>query len=205
MMAKNYSDEEFYKLLNAASDAKQTPLKFALLISLGGRCGVRTTECCNIKLEDIDFEQELLWVTTLKQRGQKKGTRRFIPLDKDTVILLKTYIKQMNITKDESYLFKKRKEPHNPQTRSGIADMMTRLTIYASIPNRGFKGLRHFFCTNNAPHMQPQELAALTGHSNLNMIMIYYHANPEIIREKYDLAVGASKQRMKRAHPSYTK
>jgi len=197
LMEKCYTDEEFRKLLKAASETKHNPLKVSLLISIGGRCGLRTTECCSLKRKDIDFESGVILVTTLKQRGTKKGVRRFVPIDEELVILLRAYIKQEKIRNPETYLFKKRREPKKHETRGGIAYMMERLTKKIKIPNKGFKGLRHYFCTANAPFMQPQELGAMTGHSNLNMIMeVYYHPNLAIIREKYKQALEASKERM---------
>jgi len=205
MKSKVYSDDEFYKLLNAASRTSHNPLKVSLLISLGGRCGLRTTECCNIKLKDIDFEQQLVWVATLKQRGVEKGKLRFIPVDKHTMVLLDTYINHMKIKNQETYLFPKRGDLHHHETRGGIAYMMVRLAQRAGVPNKGFKGLRHFFCTTNAPHMQALQLAGLTGHKNINSLRTYYHSNPEIIRGPYDEGVAASEERMKRLHPSFTK
>ena len=196
LMEKCYTDEEFRKLLKAASETKHNPLKVSLLISIGGLCGTRTTECCSLKLKDIDFKNNILWVTTLKQRGAKKGMRRFIPFDEELVILFRAYIKHMRIRTPETYLFKKRREQKKHETRGGIAYMMTRLCDKGKIPYKGFKGLRHYFCTTNAPYMLPHELAALIGHSKLDTIMIYYHANPEILKEKCKKAREASKKRM---------
>ena len=196
---KVYTEEEFQKMMSAAlsNRRKIDGLQTAVMISIGGRCGLRTSEVLSLTPSHFNFEEGMVSVETLKQRGKDKRRIRTIPVDQNTLFLLHLLISEKNI-KDDERLF--------PFEDDAVRHRIMRICEHAGIPYKGFKGLRHFFCTTMAPYMQAQELAKLSGHRNLSILLeTYYHPNPVIMREKYNTAVEAALERQREKHLPQTK
>jgi integrase len=93
-----YSDDEIIRILDAAHQHPSTP-RYALkphtlycLFGLLSVTGMRLTEALNLKMEDIDWVQEVL--TVGRSKFQKS---RLVPLHKSTLRQLRDYIKRRDL------------------------------------------------------------------------------------------------------------
>ena len=88
-----YSDKEIQLLMKAARLSRPYRLfvseTYATVIGLMAATGLRTGEAANLRKEDVDFEQSLLYV-----KHGKNQQRRLIPIHHTTVRALQAYAGQ---------------------------------------------------------------------------------------------------------------
>lgn len=147
--------------------------------------GVRVSELCNIKLNDIDYSQGLVLI-------HGKGSKdRYVPLHTNLINQLREYVV---VTRDE---FSKKSQE---QTKSlflnfkgtSLSDRGVRLIINNIINNseESLKisphTLRHTFAThllNNGADLR--SVQELLGHSHLSSTQIYTKVTKEKLKENY--------------------
>ncbi len=189
---KAYTEEELKKLLIAAEQTKckKHHNENYLVIGIAAYCSCRTRELLGIHPEDIDIENRILSIYTLKQRKVKSWLIRKVPIPELLVFRIRTFIDGMD---PKQPIFK-----WYPDVMRGRIKHICKI---ANVKYRGIKGLRHRFGTYFGPSYQPHELAALMGHSGLHTIMVYFHQRPEQIMERYDEAVNGEVFNIKKKLP----
>src|SRR5262249_31502015 len=154
------SFEEQRKYLASASDT----LKDVASIML--ETGMRPEEVYRIRKENVEVEQGYLF----NPFGKTKAAKRKIPLTATALAVLKRRLKD---AKGE-YLFPHRRDRDKPMLKVNNAHT----TALKNSKVKAFRlyDLRHTWATRAAEAgMDMPTLAALLGHSKLNMVMRYAH------------------------------
>ncbi|MFD3445488.1 tyrosine recombinase XerC [Microbacteriaceae bacterium 4G12] len=180
--------EEELEQLFAASDL-ETPLgqrNQALLELLYGT-GIRVSECCQLRLEDIDFA-----VGTILVNG-KGNKQRYVPFGSYAQDALLLYIqdgrtKLMKKGKASlTDLFLNAKGTH--LTERGVRYILTEMIEKASLTMQlSPHMLRHTFATHMLNEgADLRTVQELLGHAHLSATQIYTHVSKERLRSVYNM------------------
>jgi len=154
--------EEVWRLLNVVKKNKRDFTIIAFLIYTGVRVG----ELTNIKMEDINLDDNYVRV---KGKGDKE---RFVPISSELSTIVKEYL---GSHKDNTYLFESnRRKKFSPLT---IQLMVKKYARKADIQKKITPHkLRHTFATLALESgISPVTIGELLGHSSLNTTMKYTH------------------------------
>ena len=148
---------------------------FTLLIETGARLN----EILNIQIDDIDFEENEILLTTTKAKKE-----RYVPIHENTRILIEDYIEEFEIN---SYLFISF-STNEIMTKNSVQTICKRmqnvLNIKKSISPHKW---RHTFATQFAQATSDIEsLRILLGHSTIRMTQRYLHIDRTHIRKQFD-------------------
>jgi len=156
------------------------------LLELLYATGIRVSECCNLKLNDIDYQIGTILVTG---KGNKQ---RYVPFGNFAGKALQTYIEDGrnkllingNSTEDKVFLNFRGTQ----LTPRGVRVILSKLIEESSITSKIHPHmLRHSFAThlldNGADIRSVQELL---GHSNLSSTQIYTHVTKERLQKVYN-------------------
>ena len=148
-------------------------LRNRALFELVYSAGLRSQEAVDLRLADVDFEQELVLV-----RG-KGGKERAVPLGEEAAYRLRLYL-----------------EAARPQLARGAADALflsargrplDTSTLRRLLPNP--HRLRHAFATHLLEGgADLRTIQELLGHSSLSTTQIYSHVDGKRLRKVYDRA-----------------
>lgn len=185
--------DDYYKLINVCCelDFRKPRIKAKLMALIALTSGLRIGEICGIKWNDIDFENNIIYVNRTVQRiynCQNKSTELVIgpPKSKTSkrkavlVELTKSALnkyKQHLIDKDmynENYYVLGKESPDEPRTlRSQYEKLLKSLEIEYIHPH----ALRHTFCTYALENgCDIKIVSKLLGHSNTSITLdIYTH------------------------------
>lgn len=175
--------EEIDKLLDLRLN---NPLAYRnkAMLELLYSTGIRITELMELKLNNIDFTDELI-------RVMGKGSKeRIIPLGEEAIKYLSLYINQYrNLilkTKTSNYLFIN--NFGNKMTRQGFFKILKKECQDKGIEkNISPHTLRHSFAThmlNNGADLRV--IQELLGHADISTTQIYTHISKEKIKQDYE-------------------
>jgi site-specific recombinase XerD len=156
-------------------------LKHKSIISLIYSCGLRISECINLKIKDIDSSRMLIKIV------QSKGAKdRYVQLSPKMLELLRNYYKEY---KPQNYLFQGQiKEEYSARSIQAVlrkalkeCNITKRITVHS---------LRHSFAT----HLLEQGtdiriIQEILGHKDIRTTQIYTHissANKLLIKNPFD-------------------
>jgi len=148
-------------------------------------CGLRLSELCNLKIEDIDFNNQLV---SILGKGSKK---RIVPFYDMIEQLLKHYlqrIRPMYITQEHGYVFVNRNgEQITPR---GVQYILNKTIVDKALPfSIHPHTLRHSFATHLLDAgVDIRMVQELLGHSNLSTTQIYTHITIDHLKESYKKA-----------------
>jgi len=161
-------EDEIKRLIENCSDH----LRPIVLLALN--TGMRRGEILNLKWDDIDFRQKIIYI-----RNSKSGEKREIPMN-DIVI---TTLQQMKKISCGPYVFTNKEGRPFQKVYKGFKAALRR----AGINNFTFHDLRHTFAShlvmNGADLKTVQELL---GHKTFNMTLRYAHLSPDYKRKAVD-------------------
>ncbi|HEY3105946.1 MAG TPA: tyrosine-type recombinase/integrase [Gaiellaceae bacterium] len=165
------SPEEADALLEALQGSGPLALRNCALFELVYSAGLRAQEAVDLRLEDVDFEQEALLV------HGKGGKERAVPLGEEAAYHLRRYL-----------------EEGRPALARGAIDTLflsTRgkpletSTLRRLLPNP--HRLRHAFATHLLEGgADLRTIQELLGHSSLSTTQIYSHVDAKRLRKVYD-------------------
>ncbi len=174
-MPKYLTEEEVKKLLEAA---RNNPRDFAIL-SLLVYSGLRVSELCNLRLEDIDFAERVVYV-----RSGKGDKDRIVVISPAAVNALEEYLSTR--TDDMEYLFASRKSPQI--TRVQVFRIVRKYARLAGIKkNVTPHVLRHTLATTMLRRgVDIRYIQQFLGHSSVATTQIYTHVDDEMLKSVYD-------------------
>ena len=128
--------------------------------------GMRPEEVYRLKVENVFLDQRYLFIPF----GKTKAARRKIPLTSNALTILKRRVQAAG----GSNLFPHRKDPNKPTVK--VNNAHTRALTKSGVRYFRLYDLRHTWATRAAEGgMDVTTLAALLGHSKLNMVTRYAH------------------------------
>ena len=159
--------EEVKKILSIAETHKSR-----LILSLLYSSGLRVSELVNLKVKDVNVQDNLGWVR--KGKGSKD---RIFTLSKSLSEELKTYITNHS---NNIFLFSESK----PLTPRNIQKIIQKLKVKAGIQKKVTPHtLRHSFATHLLESgVDIRIIQEMLGHANLNTTQIYAHVSSEMIK-----------------------
>lgn len=186
-----FSEQEIEAVLNSAATHDFEAMRNKLIVELLYSTGVRRSELINLKLKDIDFEQQ-----QIKVLG-KRNKERYIPLLTTVQETLKSYLemrKALPQIKAPDFLFLTQK---GAQIYAALVYRIinTYFSEFSSKVKKSPHILRHSFATHLLNHgADLNAVKELLGHSSLAATQVYTHNNISELKKVYA-----------KAHPRQTK
>lgn len=172
-LPKYLKEREVSKLLNIPPREK---VRDRLILRVLYRCGLRVSELCSLKIEEIDFGDGTLMV-----RSGKGGKDRMIPVDDQTLDMMEGYIEDAT----SGYLI-----------LSDRGDMISTRQIQRLVSDYGRDAgivqpvhphmLRHSFAVHCLKAgMNLRTVQKMLGHSSLTTTQVYLDITGDDIKEDY--------------------
>ena len=166
----------------------------ALLVRIPWRTGIRVSELIGIRVQDIDFEGRAILIKIQKQRkkdGKTVERRRLVPIDRDTLGMVRGYLKwRAQFPYKGDLLF--------PISRQRVDQVYWKLGRRAGIKEIGNPAvskhrklhphvLRHSFAIHCVKHgMSIERLQKILGHSSPTTTSVYLQYSLKDLHESYD-------------------
>ncbi len=174
-MPKYLTEEEVKKLLEAA---RENPRDYAIL-SLLAYSGLRVSELCNLRFEDVDLSERVVYVHSGK--GDKD---RIVVISEPAAEAIENYL--MSRTDSLEYLFSSQKS--EKITRVQVFRIVKKYAELAGIKkNVTPHVLRHTLATTMLRRgVDIRFIQQFLGHSSVATTQIYTHVNDEMLKKVYD-------------------
>ena len=179
---ETYTDGELKKLLvkpNVKS-CSFNEYRNWVLINFVLSTGVRLNSFINVKIKDVDFTNEVVYVNTTKNRKPL-----IIPLNKTIVKILRDYLKVRQHKSDEDYLFCN--SYGNKLHKSTISGSLHQYNYNRTITKTGIHRYRHTFAKKwILAGGSVVTLQKILGHSSLSITEGYINMLTEDIKRDID-------------------
>ncbi len=178
-LPKSLTKEEVKKLLSVIPPTRKRDRLIVLLLY---GSGLRVSELCNLKINDVDFKRSLIVV-----RGGKGGKDRIVPVPIALIKEIEDYLKMRN--DNSEYLLveerRNRKDRLSPKTVWYILDKYGKKAGIKVTPHM----LRHSFATHMLENgIDIRVIQEILGHSNLSTTQIYTKVTVEHLRKAQEKA-----------------
>lgn len=180
-----FYENEMQALFDSVKGEKPLDLRNQALLEVLYGSGIRLSECSNLKLAEIDFDSEVMFI---HGKGNKE---RYAPLGSFAQDALQEYFE-----KGRKVLMDKYHKSHDyvfvnhhgePITPTGIEYVLNQVIKKSSLDSSIHPHmLRHTFAThllNNGADMRTVQ--ELLGHANLSTTQIYAHVTKESLQKNY--------------------
>jgi integrase/recombinase XerC len=180
-----FYEEELAILFQACDEKDPMSQRNKVILELLYATGIRVSECCNIRLQEIDMELSALLV---HGKGRKD---RYVPFGSFAHEALENYIscgrKEIltHNNKQHDYLLVNFRG--GPLTTRGLRTVLNSILEKSSLNGKIHPHkLRHSFAThllNNGADMRTVQ--ELLGHTNLSSTQIYTHVTNDYLKKTY--------------------
>jgi site-specific recombinase XerD len=144
------------------------------------RCGLRVSEVANLKLEQIDWEQQALHVV----QGKGRKDRR-VYMSPDAVASVQQCLEQHPGEPAQGYVFWNRKRVQQPLSVKAIQKKMERYAKAAGL-TASCHSLRHTFASNLLEHgAEVVAIRDFLGHSQIASSERYAKLSSQRIKQEY--------------------
>ena len=188
--------EQKSKLLNfLVNDEKEDTKTVSLMLLIQYTRGLRASEVCGLKWEDIDLNKRIIYVRHTLQRIyiDKKNTKIIIDAPKSEKSIrnipmsnmIYTKLKSMreNFSKDDFFLTGDSKSFIEPR---GYQYTFKKMLKECKIAERNFHCLRHTFATDCiSVGMDVKSLSEILGHSDVSITLNRYVHSSDKIKKRY--------------------
>ncbi|RFU63291.1 tyrosine recombinase XerC [Peribacillus glennii] len=186
MLPRFMYEEEMNKLFSSLDKDTPLGLRDSALLELLYATGIRVSECCSIKMEDIDFS---LGTVLIHGKGKKD---RYVPFGSFAKDAIQCYIKE---GRDALYDSAKNGHSHlfvnfrgDALTPRGVSYILNGLIKKAASEGTLHPHmLRHSFAThllNNGADLRTVQ--ELLGHSKISSTQIYTHVTKDQLKKVYN-------------------
>jgi len=172
-----YTDEELKKLLKRPRSALWNEWLCWAIVNTLLATGIRANTLVNMKVSDIDFKQNIIFLQKLKNRKQQT-----LPLPTALKGVLQTYLKLWN-WKEDNYLFPT--YTYGYLSVSGLQGAIRRYNLDRGVSKTSLHLFRHTFAKNYILAGGGMvQLQAILGHSTLDMTRKYVNLyGRDIVRD----------------------
>ena len=178
---KLYTDEEIKKLLKKPNMKTCTFAEYRTwtIINFFVATGVRSRTLRNIKIKDLDFENELIYLTTMKGRRML-----VIPMSMTLKKILLEYLKIRKGQK-EDYMFCNLEG--NQLTQNALNNIISKYNNHRNVEKTGIHLFRHYFAKNYIQNGgNAFKLQRLLGHTTLAQTQKYVDLFGQDLRKDFD-------------------
>lgn len=179
-----FYEDELQPLFEVSDLTSPLGQRNQVIIELLYAAGLRVTELVQLKLDDIDFYLDTLYILG---KGNKE---RYVPFGKKATEIMRTYIqdgRKILTEKTESHSFLLVNQKGNPLTSRGVRYILNKMVEETSITQNIYPHkLRHTFAThllNNGADLR--SVQELLGHSKLSTTQIYTHVTKDRLSQIY--------------------
>ncbi|MEN3047081.1 MAG: site-specific tyrosine recombinase XerD [Candidatus Hydrothermales bacterium] len=172
--------KEIDRLINSIDINKFLGLRDRALIELLYATGMRVSEALSLKLNDINFKEELV---RIRGKGEKD---RIVPLNKISLFYLNEYIEKerKKILKNKSSDFLFLNKNGEKLTRVGFWKILKKYSKIAGIDNLHPHIIRHTFATHMLLNgCDLKTLKMILGHSSISTTQVYTHVTKTHLHE----------------------
>lgn len=178
---KLYTDKEIEKLLKKPNKKKCTFAEFRTwaLENFLVATGVRSRSARNVKIEDLDFENDLIYIDTVKNRKPL-----VIPM---STALKKVLIEYLAIRKgsSEDYVFCNLEGKQ--LTKDALNNIISKYNKQRGVEKTGVHLFRHYYAKNYIQNGGDcLKLQKLLGHTTLEMTKIYVELYGNDLQKDYN-------------------
>jgi site-specific recombinase XerD len=175
------------QLITGIGQEQPADIRNRAIITLLAVYGFRSSEVCRLKLEDLDWERELILLSRTKQRREHQ-----YPLVREVGEAILLYLRKARPQTDRREVFLRLLPPFEPLTVGGLGTMVHfRLkSLNLKLPHYGPHALRHA-CASHllAEGLSLKEIGDHLGHSDPRSTRMYAKVDLEGLREvaRFDL------------------
>jgi integrase/recombinase XerD len=175
------------QLIAGIGQERHGDIRNRAILTLLAVYGFRSSEICRLKLEDLDWERELIHLSRTKQRREHQ-----YPLVRQVGEVVLLYLRKARPQTKRREVFLRLRPPFEPLTAAGLGTMVHfRLkSLNLKLPHYGPHALRHA-CANHllAEGLSLKEIGDHLGHSDPRSTRIYAKVDLEGLREvaRFDL------------------
>ncbi|MBP1912888.1 site-specific tyrosine recombinase/integron integrase [Thermococcus stetteri] len=178
-LPKALTREEVRRLLSVIPPTRRRDRLIVLLLY---GVGLRVSELCNLKKDDVDLERNLIVV-----RGGKGAKDRVVPIPKYLADEIRTYLKSRSDDSEYLLVEERRKSKDRLSTRN-VWYLLKRYGQKAGVGVTPHK-LRHSFATHLLEEgVDIRAIQEFLGHSNLSTTQIYTKVTVEHLRKAQEKA-----------------
>lgn len=166
---KNWVTASEVEALRKAARKTRNPARNELIILMLYRHGLRVSELCHIKLEQLNLDQATVFV-----KRSKNGIDGMHPIAGDELRLLRRYLRERE--SEMPWLFVS--ERGSPLARSTVNKLLEQCSQSASLPRINPHMLRHgcgFYMINNGYDIRAVQI--YLGHVSISNTAIYARFN----------------------------
>lgn len=166
---KNWVTASEVEALRKAARKTRNPARNELIILMLYRHGLRVSELCHIKLEQLNLDQATVFV-----KRSKNGIDGMHPIAGDELRLLRRYLRERE--SELPWLFVS--ERGSPLARSTVNKLMEQCSQSAALPRINPHMLRHgcgFYMINNGYDIRAVQI--YLGHVSISNTAIYARFN----------------------------
>jgi site-specific recombinase XerD len=144
------------------------------------RCGLRVSEVADLKLEQIDWEQQALHIV----QGKGRKDRR-VYMSPDAVVSVQQCLEQPPGAQAQGYVFWNRKRAQHPLSVKAIQKKMERYAKAAGL-TASCHSLRHTFASNLLEHgAEVVAIRDFLGHSQIASSERYAKVSSQKVKQEY--------------------
>lgn len=175
------------QLIAGIGQEKPGDIRNRAIIMLLAVYGFRSSEVCRLRLNDLDWERELILLSRTKQRREQQ-----YPLVWEVGEAILLYLRKARPHTDHREVFLRLLPPFEPLTVGGLGSMVHPLlkSLEIKLPRYGPHALRHA-CASHllAAGLSLKEIGDHLGHSDPRSTRIYAKVDLEGLREvaRFDL------------------
>ena len=175
-------------LLAGTEGNRPTDIRDRAIVMLLAVYGLRSTELRCLKLEDLDWERELICVTRFKARR-----RQLYPLAHTVGEPIIRYLKEVRPRTSYREIFLSMTAPLQPLSKAGLWTIVSRRlgSLDVTIKHRGPHSLRHACATHLLSQgLSLKEIGDHLGHRNPDATRLYAKVDLKGLREVADFHIG---------------
>lgn len=178
-LPKSLRPDEVRRLLEVIPPTRE---RDRLIVMLLYTSGLRVSELCNLKREDVDFERSLIVV-----RGGKGAKDRVVPIPRATLELIKRYLEGRE-DGSEYILVEDRREKKDRISPKTVWYLLRKYGERAGVKVTPHM-LRHSFATHMLENgVDIRAIQEFLGHSSLSTTQIYTRVTVEHLRRAQEKA-----------------